>query len=199
MTTSTWRNGSGLISFNLKIPQTERPALLLAHATSVVLENARVIGSLAYASLSTLSEGEDAIEWHGRELESVAIVNSVQEHEDAARVELTFDLRCIGTDGDFEISGGLDCWIERGDLSDPNADRPLELTISLDTDVYSAVTWGKERDNRVLSARNAPLFNRFLVAVRQGMRAMVGPVHAEDYTGQVGPDGFNVPQLEQSQ
>src|ERR1041384_67092 len=178
MTMSTWTTGSGLISFNLKVPQTARPATALAHATSVVLENARIIGSLAAASLSTLSAGEDAIVWNVGSIEAVEIVKMVQEHEDSARVELTFDLRCTGHNGEFVIARGLDCWIERGPLSEPDADVPLELTISLDTDVYSAMTWGQERDNRSLSMMNAPLFNRFLSAVRNGTHASVGAVHA---------------------
>jgi len=193
MMTSTWTTGSGLVTFNLKIPQHGTPAFLLASATSIVLQNAHTIGNLTYASLSTLSEGEDAIEWHTSELETLAIVRTVQEHADAARVELTFDLRCRGLDGgEFVIAHGMDCWIERNSLSEPNANRLLEITISLDTDIYSAVTWGQDRDNRSLSARNAPLFNQFLLAVRQGTGALVGPVHAEDYADQVGPDGFKV-------
>jgi hypothetical protein len=188
---TTWTTGSGLVTFNLKVPQRDAPAIRLAHATSVVLEHARIIGNLAYASLSTFSEGEDAVEWNAGELETVALLRAIQEHADAARVELTFDLRCRGADGaEFGIAHGMDCWIERSSLADPNASGPLEITISLNTDVYSEVTWGKERDNRSLSASNAPLFNRFLIAVRQGTGAVAGPVHAEDYAGQVGPDGF---------
>jgi len=193
MTTSTWTTGSGLVTFNLKIPQHGSLAVQLANATSIILENARTIGNLTYASLSTLSEGEDAVEWGAGEPETKAIIRAVQEHTDAARVELTFDLRCRGADGvEFVIAGGMDCWIEKGSLTDPNATDPLELTISLDTDVYSPVTWGQERDNRSLAARNAPVFNQFLLAVRERTGASVGPVHAEGYAGQVGPDGFKV-------
>lgn len=193
MTTSSWTTGSGLVTFNLKIPQHGSPAVQLANATSIILENAHIVGSLTYASLSTLSEGEDAVEWDVGELETQAIIRAVQEHTDTARVELTFDLRCRDTnDVEFVIARGMDCRIERGSLVDPNATDPLEITISLDTDVYSPVTWGQERDNRSLAARNAPLFNQFLLAVRARTAASVGPVHAEDYAGQVGPDGFKV-------
>ena len=193
MTTSTWTTGSGLITFNLKIPQHGSPAIQLANVTAILLENARTIGSLIYASLSTLGEGEDAVEWGADELEAKAIIRAVQDHTDAARVELTFDLRCRDADDiEFVIARGMDCWIERGSLVDPSAPVPLEITISLDTDVYSAVTWGQERDNHSLAARNAPLFNQFLLAVREGTGASVGSVHAEDHAGQVGPDGFKV-------
>jgi hypothetical protein len=193
MTTSTWTTGSGLVTFNLKIPQRGSPAAQLANATSIILENAHTVGNLIYASLSTLSEGEDAVEWDAGEPETKAIIRAVQEHTDAARVELTFDLRCRGADDvEFVIARGMDCWIERGSLTDPDAAGPLEITISLDTDVYSPVTWGQERDNSSLAARNAPLFNQFLWAVRERTGASVGPVHAEDYAGQVGPDGFKV-------
>jgi hypothetical protein len=190
---TTWTTGSGLITFSLKIPQCGGQAVQMANATSVVLEHARAIGDLTYASLSTLREGEDAVEWNSGELEAVAILRAVQESADAARVELTFDLRCRGADGaEFVIASGMDCWIERSSLSDPNASGPMEITISLDTDVYSEVTWGEERDNRLLSACNAPLFNQFMSAVRQRTGAVVGSVHADDYAGQVGPDGFKV-------
>jgi hypothetical protein len=193
MTTSTWTTGSGLITFKLKIPQRGGSADQLANATAIILENARSVGNLAYASLSTLSEGEDAVEWDTGEPETKAIIRAVQEHADAARVELTFDLRCRGADDvEFMIARGMDCWIERGSLADPNASDPLEITISLDTDIYSVVTWGQERDNHSLAARNAPSFNQFLLAVRERTGASVGPVHAEDYAGQVGPDGFKV-------
>jgi hypothetical protein len=115
MTTSTWTTGSGSITFNLKIPQHCSPAVQLANATSIILENAHTIGNLTYASLSTLSEGEDAVEWDADEPE--AIIRAVQEHADAARVELTFDLRCRDAeDVEFAITRGMDCWIERGSL-----------------------------------------------------------------------------------
>jgi hypothetical protein len=193
MTTSTWTTGSGLVTFNLKIPQHGSTAVQLANATSIIIENAHALGNLTYASLSTLSEGEDAVEWISGEPETQAIIRAVQEHADTARVELTFDLRCRGADDvEFMIARGMDCWIERGSLTDPDASDPLEITISLDTDIYSAVTWGQVRDNRSLSARNAPLFNQFLLAVRERTGASEGSVHAEDYAGQVGPDGFKV-------
>jgi hypothetical protein len=193
MTTATWTTGSGLVTFNLKISQQGSPADQLAHATSVVLEHAHTVGDLTYASLSTLSEGEDAIEWNAGELDPEAIIRAVQVHADAARVELSFDLRCRGADdAEFVIARGMDCWIERGSLVDPAATDPLEITIALDTDVYSPVTWGEDRDNRLLAARNAPLFNQFLLAVRHGTGAAPGPIHAEDYAGHVGPDGFKV-------
>src|SRR5512140_2076409 len=155
MTTSTWTTGSGLVTFNLKIPQHGSLAVQLANATSIILENARTVGNLTYASLSTLSEGEDVVEWNAGEPETKAIIRAVQEHTDVARVELTFDLRCRDVDDvEFVIAHGMDCWIERGSLTDPNATHPLEITISLDTDVYSPVTWGQDRDNRSLAARN---------------------------------------------
>lgn len=193
MKTSTWTTGSGLVTFNLKVPRHGSPAAQLANATSIILESAHAVGNLAYASLSTLSEGEDAVEWDAGELEDKAIIRAVQEHPDAARVELTFDLRCRDTDDvEFMIARGMDCWIERGSLTEPNATDPLEITISMDTDVYSPVTWGQERDNRSLAARNAPVFNQFLLAVRERTGASAGSVHAEDYAGQVGSDGFKV-------
>lgn len=193
MTTSTWTTGSGLVTFNLKIPHRGSPADQLANVTLIILENVHTVGNLVYASLSTFSEGEDAVEWDTGETETKAIIRAVQEHTDAARVELTFDLRCRGADDiEFVITRGMDCWIERGSLTDPNAADPFEITISLDTDVYSTVTWGKERDNRSVAIRNAPLFNQFLLTVREKTGASAGAVHAEDYAGQVGPDGFKL-------
>ena len=69
MTTSTWTTGSGLVTFNLKVPQHGSPADQLANATSIILESAHTVGNLTYASLSTLSEGEDAVEWNAGEHE----------------------------------------------------------------------------------------------------------------------------------
>jgi hypothetical protein len=190
---TTWRQGSGLFTFDLSVPVFGSPSATMARAATAVLRYLPEIGAAASVALSTLSHGDDALMWRDAEVDAASIARAVEAHIDAARVIVTGDLRCVDLDGsDIPIARALSIWIELPDLGapDPTATAELEITISIDVDIFAARSWGDERDNARLAAVNAPRFNRFLAALCRDTNATVTGVDAEDYPGESDVFGF---------
>ena len=149
------------------------------------------IGVVSSASLSTFAEGEDAFEW--REPAPMQVRQSLVEHQTAARLWFTIELVATTPSGaELRVPHGMDIWLERDDLLDPASHGPLELTITLNTDLYASRSWGEDRDNHALAAANAPAFNAFLAAFAKELDSSIDEVDVGDYEGVVTTAGFAV-------
>jgi hypothetical protein len=126
-------------------------------------------------------------------LDASHVAERLETYPDITRVFVTCDLRCEDDDGrELVIPGGLSFWVQLAEDDSP-PDEPLEVNLTLDTDVYLARSWGEDRDNRALAARNAPRFNRFLAGFLRVTGAAVESVSADDYRGQVDATGIVLP------
>lgn len=186
---TTWRSKSGIIMFHLAMPSSAAPAAAIRRAVEVFIHQVTSVGTVREVKVSTRAGGEDAEEWKvaGDERE---IVQRLAECADVTAVLARCDLRCEDRDGEaFIIPGGLTFWVQLAEIDSP-PEEPLEINVTLDTDVYIPKTWGDDRDNRELAMRNAPRFNRFLDALVRETGALIDSVSADDYPGQVDANGI---------
>ncbi|HWU88161.1 MAG TPA: hypothetical protein VN253_12830 [Kofleriaceae bacterium] len=178
--------------FHLTMPSGGTPLTAIRCATVVFLEQVKTIGIATSVEVSTRSGGEDALTWKGV-LDGPRVGQRLEAYPDTTRVLVTCDLRCEDSDGrEFTISDGLTFWGQLAEDDSP-PDEPLEINLTLDTDVYLPKSLGEDRDNRVLAARNAPRFNRFLASFLRETGATVESVSAGDYRGQVDATGIVLP------
>lgn len=191
-TAKTWRSKSGIIMFHLAMPSGGQPAAAIRRAVASFLEHAAEIGAAQEMDVSTRAGGESAHTW--RDVgDSAAITQRLEAFADLTAVLVRCDLQCEGRDGgSFVIPAGLTFWAQLADI-DADPDEPIELNVTLDTDVYLARTWGDVRDNRELAMRNAPRFNRFLADLLRSTAATVESVSADDYPGQLDATGVVLP------
>jgi hypothetical protein len=150
--------------------------------------------------VNTLSCGEDAFVADLREPTSHSkLLDFLRSKDDVTEIHIYLFLRCVdlnpeGKTEEFEIGlgGDLIFWIELDDdgLLDTNSETPIWLTLSLDVDIYSPRSWGKNRDNRKLAAFNNPRLSSFLKRIEHELSAVFLDVDAPDYKGFVYPYGF---------
>jgi hypothetical protein len=192
MAATTWRSKSGLIMFHLAMPSRGEPVVSIRRATEALLDQVNLIGAAREVEVSTRSGGESAHEWSDA-LDGNQIAQRLEGYPDVTAVLVRCDLHCEDRHASkFVIPAGMTFWAQLAEIDSP-ADEPLELNITLDTDVYVAKSWGDNRDNRELAVRNAPRFNRFLVNLLRDTGATVESVSADDYRGQVEATGIVLP------
>ncbi len=189
----TWRRGSGLVAFTMNVPSAGQPVATMARWAVALLKHVRLVGSISSVSLSTHTE-EDAQTWTSDQIVESDIIDRIQSCDDLASVTCTCDLSFTTLDGTrSDIPSGLMAYVEFANRDKPDPDAPLESTIILDTDIYAAVSWGEDRDNRDLSRLNAPTFNRFLEEFANELSGDAFGVDGPDYSGQVNVRGFVIP------
>ena len=189
---TTWRAKSGLIMFHLAMPSRGKPAASIRRATKALLDEVRLIGAAREVEVSTRSGGESAHEWSDA-LDGNLIAQRLEAYPDVTAVLVRCDLHCEDLHArEFVIPAGMTFWAQLAEIDSP-AEEPLELNVTLDTDVYVAKSWGDDRDNRELALRNAPRFNRFLINLLRATGATVDSVSADDYRGQVEATGIVLP------
>ncbi len=189
MAAETWRTKSGIIMFHLEMLSHGKPLVAIRRATKTFLQQVETIGTATTVDLSTRSGGEDVLRWTGI-FDPVRMYQYLEAYPDTTRVWINCDLRCQD-DGrrEFVIPGGLYFWVQLMEVNSP-PEKPLELNITLDTDIYIPKSWGRKRDNRTLAACNAPRFNQFLAVFLEQTGATVESVSADDYYGQVDVTGI---------
>jgi hypothetical protein len=176
------------------MPSGGEPVAAIGRATEVFLGHLPSIGDVTMIEISTRAEGEDAIKWTG-ELDARRVAQRLEAHPDTTCLKVRCDLRGVGADDrDLVIPDGMLFWSQLAELTSP-PDEPIEITISLNTDVYVATSWGDVRDNRALAGRNAPRFNAFLAQFVGNTGATVDQYSADDYDGQVAITGIRLPPL----
>ena len=179
---ATWSRESALAAWSFTV--TGDRAAMAQRLVGVL----GALGDFARAGvcrLTTVSEGEDAL---SLDAETDAITAAFDGVPDVAEVDVDLDLRIdCGAGPVWEREGGL-LWMR----IDDEGKGPIELRLSVDIDIYAAQTWGAARDNLRLASLNGPRLSGFLGRLVALGWVFVG-VYAPDYPGQVGPDGFSLP------
>jgi hypothetical protein len=193
-TPQTFRNRSGLIAFAMDVPLTGRPTFMMRHWVTTMLRHAEIVGRLRSVSFDTRTE-EDYRVWHSPNLSPSFIVSQIEHCTDVVAIFLRWTIVCTTpSGGELDVEDALLAYIEFADRQEPSTTDPLEATIILDTDIYAAVSWGDDRDNRVLARLNAPLFNKFLRESLAEIGVTNLQVDAPDYLNQVNTEGFVIPE-----
>jgi hypothetical protein len=177
--------------FHLAMPSRGEPATSIRRATAVFFEHVNIVGAPRKVEVSTRSGGEGAYEWSDV-VDGDQIAQRLEEHADVTALLVRCDLHCEDRHSGFVIPLGMTFWIQLAEIDSP-PEEPLELNVTLDTDIYVAGSWGDDRDNRALASRNAPSFNRFLASLLRETGATVESVSAGDYREQVDATGIVLP------
>lgn len=179
----TWRRGGALASWSFRAPEGR------AAMAQRIVATLTALGDFARAticSLTTVSEGEDAVRVDARE---DAIRGAFAEHADVAEAEIDLDLLIdLGSGSEREPEGAV-LWVSVDDAGTG----PLRLQLSIHADIYAAKSYSADGDNRRLAALNGPRLAGFLDRlVALGWR--FDAVYAPGYRDQVGPRGFAPPE-----
>ncbi len=206
---NTWRWSSGLAGWNYRpvVVTSDEPSA--APLVSPKLRNIwlsglverlpSLLGDFAYATMvevATLSQGEDACTLDLREAgSSSALLGFIERTDDVVYISIDLTLCCEDLECQhLELDRGAILWIcieltETGAL-DPSVSAPVRLRLQLNVDIYAPRSWGKERDNAVLAARNGPRLAAFLDRLERDIPVELIDIDAEDYRGMIGPRGF---------
>lgn len=178
--------------FHLTMPSEGSPVAAIRRAAEVFLDHLQNIGAATAIEISTSSEGEDAIKWTD-ELDAKRVAQRLEMYSDTTCIKVRCDLHCVGDDDrELVIPNGMLFWSQLAELTSPPDER-IEITISLNTDVYMATSWGDDRDNQALAVRNFPRFNAFLANYLRDTNSTVDEFSADDYPGQVDFMGIHLP------
>jgi hypothetical protein len=196
LNTGTWRRKSGLATWQHVLPMAEGalPTQALCNAAAGVWA---AIGDFAYvrsAAWTSLSAGEDARVEPGTNLDGDRLRSTGEALDDATRLDLDLDLRCLGLDGSegiVERGARLVLDLDWNDPSAPGEGQPqLDVVLHLNVDIYAPRTGGDHPDNRALAALNGPRLTAFLRRLRSELGAT--PVDVDAYAGRgvVDEDGW---------
>lgn len=204
---TTWRYDSGLATWKY------RPMLLSGEGARPIANQSECTSWLrsmlvrleilldgfatpAEFEISTESSGEDSLVGDLRNADDlVALERFVEERSDIHDVRIDLTLHCIDSSlNSFGIENGAElsiCFDRNIDGSlRTSAGGPLRVQLSLNVDIYAPLSWGLERDNRILAKLNAPMLGGALRRLERELHGGPIDLDAPDYKGQVGPYGF---------
>src|SRR3954464_6109567 len=140
MAASTWRSKSGIIMFHVTMPSGGKPVVAIRRATATLLASVRRIGAAREMAVSGRSGGEDACTWRDMD-DGKQIAQRLETLADITAALVRCDLHCEDRDdGRFVVPGGMTFWVQLAEI-DSDPDEPLEINVTLDTDVYVARSW----------------------------------------------------------
>lgn len=115
------------------------------------------------------------------------------EREDLSQITMWLDLTVVAEPGAGErcLKDAARLWLEPSD-SESSEVNTIDITLSIDVDIYSPVTWGEERDNRTLATINGPRLARFLRALRDQLNGALVLLDAESYDSVADETGFRL-------
>lgn len=208
----TWRWSSGLANWNYRPLSSgsgrestnppETSELRKRWLSGLLVRLPDLLGDFAFATkveVATLSQGDGTCVLDLREPgASDALQAFLSRTEEVVGVTVDLTLRCEDQERrPFDLEHGALLWInirltESGTL-DPASDAPIYLRVQLNVDIYAPKSWGWERDNTGLAARNGPRLAAFLERIERDVPAALLEIDAEDYRGMIGPRGFLSP------
>ncbi len=179
---SSWRRGSGLVSWYMKLAL-PGPTPSIGGALRYVVAILGGFGEARDLRIVTASDGDrsSALRLTGEPSQLDAILGSPEIEE----IWLGLDLYIWTGLSDSETieEGGTIC-LERG----PEGE--LLCTLFLNVDFHAAQTWGQKRDNRELHRWNGPQLEAFLRRLEHHCGAQLQSLDAGDYAGWVTSRGF---------
>jgi hypothetical protein len=173
MMTPTWRCKSGCIGFEYSL-EPLKGELASTQIRRVATQLVAALAPLAVVTnndFGTVLLGECVGEFSGSEAGQL-LVSALKTVSDVSDFQIECSLLCRDENlQTFAIDPGMSIRIERADKSDSGNHSPLELYLSLDTDVFVSVT-DVDRDNRKIAQINAPVFNKFLQQLKMAGGAL---------------------------
>lgn len=207
-TKKTWRRSSGLASFEYRLHLAEdahEPSRRREWLASVVERLLMILDGFAEPTRiegSTLRDGEDAFvaELSSAQARTQALT-LLKAGADVTQLDIDLALQCYDLTDSGEVvtvllaDGALTLLLSLAPDGHLRSDRlnPIRLILTLDCDIYAPLSWGAERDNRVLAAHNGPLLRDFLLRLERELPVALLAIDAPDYANQVGRHGFDLP------
>lgn len=195
----TWRLKSGSASWDYELvyDESEPPNLAYARLVGRFISACEGFAVPDTARLTTGSGGEDAHVFDLRDSNQRDQLHATMTAtDDVEDVEISLTLVYEPTtfhQGPAMVPGGATAWLSRETDAD-DRQSPFRLLFSLAADLYAFVSWGKQRDNTVLAARNAPRLEMFLRRLESQLGGMLKDIDAPSYQGQAHAYGFRPPQ-----
>jgi hypothetical protein len=140
----------------------------------------------------TVEHGEDPDPIPGVTIDAYGLDVVFNRPGKVAKLDVSLDLLVTSSPGNG------DDWIQQAGflelaIDEHTADsHTIGLHLSIDIDIYSPTTWGKQRDNHILAALNAPRLSKFLAIVHGHLGGTCDAIDAEDYPGLVDETGFRI-------
>jgi hypothetical protein len=116
---------------------------------------------------------------------------ALEELSDIEEIEIDLDLICTppSGEGSVRLPGGGTIWLSLEEEPD-DRESPIRLLFVLDVDIYAPLSWGVERDNRLLAGLNSPRLVAFLRRLNAHLRGALMDIDAPRYRGQNAAGGF---------
>ena len=192
-TAKTWRWQDGLALWSFRIPSSagEDLAQCLQRCVGGIMVNLQGFAEVGSVAVSTESGGEDAFEAIGasqiRELDLEGLVA----RDSTAEITMWLNLLVV-VEPDTEntlLNNAAQLSVEAADAG-PGGGIAVDVTLSIDVDLYSPLTWGEDRNNRALAEINGPRLTRFLAFLRDHLRGKLTLLDIEGYAGLGNETGF---------
>lgn len=194
-TNKTWCHDNGLACWKYQIETTgaSRWSGVLLTALPDLLQG---FAHAAAVEVSTCSHGEEAFVGDLRAPEGQrSLTKFVEANQDIEDIDIDLNLALvIPQEGEFEIRYGANLTVEfekeNASRMGAAASQMVTVTLWLNVDVYAPLSWGLERDNRVLAKANAPRLRGVLERLEQLVGRGPCTIEAPDYPRMVDRYGF---------
>jgi hypothetical protein len=195
----TWRQKSGAASWDYELAYADRATQPPREAYARLLERFLAVcqgfAVPATVRITTASDGEDThvsdVRDPGQRSKLDAVMMARDDVEDV-EISLTIVYEPATSEREETVPGGATAWLSREDNPDDRS-APFRLLVSVNADLYAFVSWGKQRDNAMLAARNAPRLETFLRRIEAELGGTLINIDAPSYQGQVYRHGFRPP------
>lgn len=184
----TWRRGRGDIrwEFNLSAPESQAESLQMRDHTLTVLRILDDFAKPTSAEFTPISADGDASVLPREFVTTDAVAETFDLLPDIYRVDIELESIITCNDGLAEatIPDGASITLER-------REGQLDLSLSLNTDIYARKTLGWESQNVVLAGLNAPRLSSFLARLTAATKAQFVRLATEHfYASQASEHGF---------
>lgn len=188
---TTWLRKRGLAVWSFTIPARpgEDASGCLRRSVPTVAAALDGFGRAASVDVATLDRGDSTYVMPDGEVDLDSL-QRILERDVVKQVVAILDL-VVTTE-----PGAEDTWFGHAGLltflvDDHSVDGSIAMSISIDIDIYSPLTWAEERNNAVLATLNNPRLTRFLTRVREQCDAVLERIDTDYYAYDVDQDGFH--------
>jgi len=188
-----WHLGSELALWVFNLPRlpSETVQLGLKRHTLSVLSLVSFFARVKRIEWITESAGEDAAKLiPNRDPDHERVVSIFERLSDVVEMSMCLDLHCVSSTGvEFVLGQGAHLYLT---VCAGEDNVSLQVELSLDADIYSPRTVGRQPANETLASLNNPRLASFLRGVRERMGGRVFTIVAPSYEDLVNEDGFVV-------
>jgi hypothetical protein len=192
----TWRCQDNLASWSYHVPLHDGEDLGHGFQRCVadIIDNLGGFAEVRDMSISTKSDGEDAVVLDDASKVREFDLRGFSARETIVQLMISLDLLVVTepNGGEQLLNDAARLWLEPADSDNQSTLNAIDVTLSIDIDIYSPITWGDDRNNRVLAEINGPRLRRFLEFVRDQLRGTPVRRDSEDYAESADETGFRI-------